>query len=1066
MASKELLPNLPPPPQEIPPGVLPMKVEPEKGCGSVSERLRPNFNQMNRPRPGVKGKKIPLLTNYFRVTFQGGISQLYSYNVNIHYENGDPVTRSNLIRKVIYKLWEIYSPELGEQAFASDGQQSLFTTSPLPKNRLDFTVVLDSVTSKRSKTDGNFSGNGDLSEGDQKRQKIISRFKTFKVQIAFVSNIPFQSMLDGPHGVKSGNGEVLIALDTILQHSNAKRNCLLLRQSYFPNEIKNLMGLTGGIHGCRGFHSSFQSIQGGLFCNLDTSTTTVIQPGPLVNFLIANQNVDNPFKIDWTKAKQILKNLRIKLSHSNREHKITGLSKRPCREEMFLLKLRGSDNPNDNVQTVEVTVYEYFVRRRGIELSYSSSLPCINVGSKHKPQFIPVELCSLVSLQRYKKELSAHQRSLLVNKSSQKPIELMKHLNEELKTNDYDTDPMLRTCGISIDISFTQVGGRILSPPQLRVGNKENLAPRFSRWSFNDKKFAEPKGIEFWAVANFSTGYDVRAFCIGMAELGASKGMHIRPPAFVFEENVKHKKKPGSVQVDKMFEQIMSKFPKDPPRFLLCFLPAKFSNLYGPWKKKCLMNFGIRNQCIAKNRADETYLANVILKINAKLGGLNSMLSAEVSQTIPLVSKVPTMILAMSVTHAPSSRTDFPSVAAVVGSRQWPMISCYRASVCTQPPKTETIHSLFRPVSDREDTGIIRELLMNFYASSGNRKPEQIIIFRQGLSESQFKQIISEMEEIFKACKFLDETWSPKFTLIVAQRRHHTKLFQANSSDNIPPGTVIDTKICHPLYNNNFYMCTHVARAGTSRPVHYFVLLDEIGFSSDNVQELVHCLCYVSQRCTSAIYEVAPIRYARLASAQMLEIMKTEGPQLPKLHKNGSEWKEKAENLEVELQQCYKAQSRLSEQLVVEVAESRVSKSLVQEKETVITDLQKELNQAKCYSHPHPHKTDECSRLTELLEEKTKALELLMGEHQDLKAQLEATSLRANNAEAENKTLVDRWMLQKKQDAERLNEANAFYEDMLDKVKAASIEKLARQQVDGVVRQSEDGAEFYAVFHP
>jgi len=36
----------------------------------------------------------------------------------------------------------------------------------------------------------------------------------------------------------------------------------------------------------------------------------------------------------------------------------------------------------------------------------------------------------------------------------------------------------------------------------------------------------------------------------------------------------------------------------------------------------------------------------------------------------------------------------------------------------------------------------------------------------------------------------------------------------------------------------------------------------------------------------------------------------------------GSEWKEKAENLELELQQCYKAQSRLSEHLVVEVAES------------------------------------------------------------------------------------------------------------------------------------------------
>lgn len=50
---------------------------------------------------------------------------------------------------MIHKLWEIYSSELGEQAFASDGQQILFTTSPLPQKKLDFTVVLDAATSKR-----------------------------------------------------------------------------------------------------------------------------------------------------------------------------------------------------------------------------------------------------------------------------------------------------------------------------------------------------------------------------------------------------------------------------------------------------------------------------------------------------------------------------------------------------------------------------------------------------------------------------------------------------------------------------------------------------------------------------------------------------------------------------------------------------------------------------------------------------------------------------------------------------------------------------------------------------
>lgn len=65
---------------------------------------------------------------------------------------------------------------------------------------------------------------------------------------------------------------------------------------------------------------------------------------------------------------------------------------------------------------------------------------------------------------------------------------------------------------------------------------------------------------------------------------------------------------------------------------------------------------------------------------------------------------------------------------------------------------------------------------------------------------------------------------------------------------------------------------------------------------------------------------------------------------------------------------------------------------------------------------------DECSQLKEDLEEKIKALELVLSENQELRAQLEEMTIKAKNAEAENKMLIDRWMLQKMQDAERLNE--------------------------------------------
>lgn len=65
---------------------------------------------------------------------------------------------------------------------------------------------------------------------------------------------------------------------------------------------------------------------------------------------------------------------------------------------------------------------------------------------------------------------------------------------------------------------------------------------------------------------------------------------------------------------------------------------------------------------------------------------------------------------------------------------------------------------------------------------------------------------------------------------------------------------------------------------------------------------------------------------------------------------------------------------------------------------------------------------DECSQLTVDLEEKIKALELVVIENKEIRAQLEEMSIRAKNAEAESKVLIDRWMLEKMKDAERLNE--------------------------------------------
>jgi hypothetical protein len=48
-----------------------------------------------------------------------------------------------------------------------------------------------------------------------------------------------------------------------------------------------------------------------------------------------------------------------------------------------------------------------------------------------------------------------------------------------------------------------------------------------------------------------------------------------------------------------------------------------------------------------------------------QLGGLNSLLASERNHSIPRVSRIPTIIFGMDVSHGPPGRAGVPSIAAV-----------------------------------------------------------------------------------------------------------------------------------------------------------------------------------------------------------------------------------------------------------------------------------------------------------------------------------------------------------------------------------------------------------------
>jgi hypothetical protein len=105
---------------------------------------------------------------------------------------------------------------------------------------------------------------------------------------------------------------------------------------------------------------------------------------------------------------------------------------------------------------------------------------------------------------------------------------------------------------------------------------------------------------------------DTASFCILSQEIAS--------PFQVFEEGNQFRRAPPMIRVENMFKDIQSKLP-GVPQFILCVLPdKKNSDLYGPWKKKNLTEFGIVTQCMAPTRQpNDQYLTNLLLKINAKV---------------------------------------------------------------------------------------------------------------------------------------------------------------------------------------------------------------------------------------------------------------------------------------------------------------------------------------------------------------------------------------------------------------------------------------------------------------
>lgn len=257
-------------------------------------------------------------------------------------------------------------------------------------------------------------------------------------------------------------------------------------------------------------------------------------------------------------------------------------------------------------------------------------------------------------------------------------------------------------------------------------------------------------------------------------------------------------------------------------------------------------------------KTDASFFRQVVLKINAKLGGSNVI----VQGGLPIVEDAPTMVMGIDATHPPPG-SSLISIAGVVASMDREC-TVYRSGIAIVPPRNDSI-----PVLDEMTVD-----LLGLFRLEANVLPERIIVFRDGVSEGAFDRMVAEEVGLIKeAARFvsgkIQQRYEPKITFIAVQKRHHTRFyFGRENSDhkgNAFPGTVVDRGVVHPE-RFEYYLISHPGLQGTSRPTKYQVLYDENNLSSDQVQALTYRLCFLYARSQRAVSLPSPVYYAHLVA--------------------------------------------------------------------------------------------------------------------------------------------------------------------------------------------------------
>lgn len=424
--------------------------------------------------------------------------------------------------------------------------------------------------------------------------------------------------------------------------------------------------------------------------------------------------------------------------------------------------------------------------------------------------------------------------------------------------------------------SLITAAARVLVEPRVLYGNKAAVMKHNRAWNVLGQNLSVPATIGAWgwlvvgipgkeAWCGFNGEPEVIETLKAFHRVLNNMGIRIGPP-----------KTGKMVQLsgidDRRLEEVL-KGAAGVLEFLYIILPDK-TPVYDRIKHLCDVKLGLINVCCIGQllkKGDDQYFRNGALKINAKCGGRNQAVDPS---RLHLIAQDKTMVVGIDVTHpSPCSSEHAPSIAGMVASvdkymGQWP-------SVCKVQPR-----------SRQEMVAGLKDMLksrLSLWKANGKHThfPENIIVFRDGVSEGQY-QLVKETELplLRQAC---DEVYpaanqsKPRITIVIVTKRHHKRFYPtaedtADNGSNCKAGTIIDRGITEAR-SWDFYIMPHTALKGTAKPTYYFVVHDEIFRTShrgtklgpaDTLEDVTQSLSYISPRSTTPVSVCAPAEFADL----------------------------------------------------------------------------------------------------------------------------------------------------------------------------------------------------------